>query len=100
MKVFVTGHLGFIGCHLVDVLRAAGHQVTGCDLGLFKGCEWEPLVRPDAELLKDIGAITERDLDGHDAVCHLAAISNDPMGELNSDITLTVNRDKSVELAR
>jgi nucleoside-diphosphate-sugar epimerase len=100
MKVFVTGHLGYIGSHLVDVLRAAGHRVTGCDLGLFKGCEWEPLVQPDIELAKDIGAITERDLTGHDAICHLAAISNDPMGELNSEITLTVNRDRSVELAR
>jgi nucleoside-diphosphate-sugar epimerase len=100
MKVFVTGHLGFIGCHLVEVLRAAGHHVTGCDLGLFKGCEWEPLERPDAELIKDVGAITERDLSGHDAVCHLAAISNDPMGDLAPEITLTINRDKSVELAR
>ena len=100
MRVFVTGHLGYIGSHLVDVLRAAGHRVTGCDLGLFKGCEWEPLAQPNAEMVKDIAAITERDLDGHDAICHLAAISNDPMGELNSEITLTVNRDKSLELAR
>ncbi len=100
MKVFVTGHLGYIGGHLVDVLRAAGHRVTGCDLALFKGCEWGPLERPDVELIKDIGDITERELAGHDAVCHLAAISNDPMGELISDITLTVNRDKSAELAR
>ena len=100
MRVLVTGHLGYIGSHLVDVLRAAGHRVTGCDLGLFKGCEWEPLAQPNAEMVKDIAAITERDLDGHDAICHLAAISNDPMGELNSEITLTVNRDKSLELAR
>jgi nucleoside-diphosphate-sugar epimerase len=100
MKVFVTGHLGYIGCHLVDVLRAAGHRVTGCDLGLFKGCEWEPLEQPNDELIKDIGAVAEIELAGHDAVCHLAAISNDPMGELNPEITLTVNRDKSVELAR
>jgi nucleoside-diphosphate-sugar epimerase len=100
MRIFVTGHLGFIGCHLVDVLRAAGHRVTGCDLGLFKGCEWDPLELPDVELIKDIGSIAERDLDGHDAVCHLAAISNDPMGDLDPAITLTINRDKSVELAR
>jgi nucleoside-diphosphate-sugar epimerase len=100
MKVFVTGHLGYIGCHLVDVLRAAGHRVTGCDLGLYKGCEWEPLERPDAELIKDIGAITEREFSGHDAVCHLAAISNDPMGDIDPAITLSINRDKSVDLAR
>lgn len=100
MKIFVTGHLGFIGCHLVDVLRAAGHRVTGCDLGLFKGCEWEPLEQPDVELIKDIGSVTEDDLSGHDAICHLAAISNDPMGDLDPAITLTINRDKSFELAR
>jgi nucleoside-diphosphate-sugar epimerase len=100
MKILVTGHLGYIGCHLVDVLKQFGHQVTGCDIGLFKGCEWEPLVRPDSELILDIGDLTERDLGGHDAVCHLAAISNDPMGELNPEITLSVNRDKSIGLAR
>src|SRR6478752_1928094 len=100
MRVFVTGHLGYIGTHLVDVLKASGHTVTGCDLGLFKGCEWSPAVRPDAELIKDVGDVTERELDGHDAVCHLAAISNDPMGELNPEITVRINRDQSIELAR
>jgi nucleoside-diphosphate-sugar epimerase len=100
VRVFVTGHLGYIGSHLVDVLKASGHTVTGCDLGLFKDCEWSPPVRPDTELLMDIGEVSGRELDGCDAVCHLAAISNDPMGELNPEITLSVNRDKSVELAR
>jgi len=100
MRIFVTGHLGYIGCHLVDVLKQAGHTVTGCDLGLFADCEWEPLVRPDAELRVNVGDVTERELDGHDVVCHLAAISNDPMGDLNPEITFTVNRDQSIELAR
>jgi len=100
MKVFVTGHLGYIGTHLVDVLKASGHAVTGCDLALFKGCEWSPAVLPDSELIMDVGDLTERELDGYDAVCHLAAISNDPMGELNQEITVRVNRDQSIELAR
>ena len=60
MKVLVTGHLGYIGVHLVDVLKSAGTRVTGCDLGLFAGCEWEPFVRPDRELIKDVGELTER----------------------------------------
>ena len=100
MKVFVTGHRGYIGTHLVELLKCAGHQVTGCDLGLFDGCEWEPYVRPDKELIKDVRQIGLRDLDGHDAVCHLAAISNDPMGELDPELTIAVNRDASIRLAR
>jgi len=100
MRVFVTGHLGYIGVHVVDLLKLAGHRVTGCDLGLFDGCEWEPFTTPDVELRKDVRAITQEDLDGHDCVMHLAAISNDPMGDLDPDITYSVNREGSVRLAQ
>lgn len=100
MKVFVTGHRGYIGVHLVKLLKDAGHTVTGCDIGLFDGCEWEPLPKPDRELNKDVRDLTEADVAGHDVVCHLAAISNDPMGELNQDITFSINRDASIELAK
>lgn len=100
MKVFVTGHLGYIGVHLVELLLAAGHEVTGCDLGLYEGCAWQNFQRPQRELRKDVRALTESDLDGHDCVMHLAAISNDPMGELNPGLTESVNLDGSVELAR
>jgi nucleoside-diphosphate-sugar epimerase len=57
-------------------------------------------VRPDRELRKDTRSLTERDIEGHDAVMHLAAISNDPMGDLNPELTYTVNRDASVALAK
>lgn len=100
MKVFVTGHQGYIGVHLVELLKAAGHQVTGCDLGLFEGCGWEPMARADKELRKDVRQIDERDLDGHDAVMHLAAISNDPMGDLDPGITYGINRDASIRIAQ
>jgi len=100
MKVFVTGHLGYIGSHLVEVLKEEGHQVVGCDVQLFKDCNWEPLVSPDREILKDVRRIEAKDLDGCDCVMHLAAISNDPMGDLNAGITFDVNRDASIRLAK
>jgi nucleoside-diphosphate-sugar epimerase len=100
MKVFVTGHRGYIGVHLVELLKEAGHQVTGCDLGLFDGCNWEPFAPADRELVKDTRAITPRDLDGHDCVMQLAAMSNDPMGALDASITYEVNRDASIRLAQ
>jgi nucleoside-diphosphate-sugar epimerase len=99
MRIFVTGHRGYIGSHLVDVLKQEGHAVVGCDLGLFDGCQWEPLVVPDLELAKDVRDVDARDLDGSDCVMHLAAISNDPMGDLDPRITFDVNRDASIRLA-
>lgn len=99
MKVFVTGHRGYIGAHLVDVLKQEGHTVVGCDVGLFEGCNWERLVTPDQELIKDIRKVEVRDLEGCDCVMHLAAISNDPMGEMNAQLTFDVNRDASIQLA-
>ena len=100
MKVFVTGHQGFIGTHLVDLLKQEGHTVVGCDLNLFAGCNWEPMVKPDRELVKDVRKIEANDLDGCDCVMHLAAISNDPMGALNAQTTFEVNRDASIRLAQ
>ena len=99
MRVFVTGHKGYIGAHLVEILQAAGHEVTGCDIGLFDGCEWEPFARPQHDVQKDVRELGVADLAGHDCVMHLAAISNDPMGELDPALTYAVNREGSVRLA-
>jgi nucleoside-diphosphate-sugar epimerase len=100
MKVFVTGHRGYIGAHLVDLLKQAGHVVTGCDLGLFDDCAWEELVPVDHELRKDVRLLTLTDIAGHDCVMHLAALSNDPMGEVDAASTYAINRDASIRIAQ
>jgi nucleoside-diphosphate-sugar epimerase len=100
MRVFVTGHRGYIGAHLVDLLKQAGHVVTGCDLGLFDDCAWEELVPVDHELRKDVRLLTLTDIAGHDCVMHLAALSNDPMGEVDAASTYAINRDASIRIAQ
>lgn len=98
-KVLVTGNLGYIGVHLVDLLRKSGHHVTGCDLQLFEGCEWEPCTPPHQQVYADFRTLTVDDLQYFDCVIHLAAISNDPMGDLDPEITYGINRDGTFVLA-
>src|SRR5580765_300921 len=101
MRVLVTGNQGYIGVHLIDVLKqAGGHQITGCDLDLFDGCAWEPVAKPDRQWARDVRTLEAKDLSGFDCIMHLAAISNDPMGELDSQLTLDINRDASIRLAK
>ena len=100
MKIFVTGHKGYIGVHVVDLIKQAGHTVTGCDLGLFDGCAWEEVVPADRDLCIDVRDVTLKDLGGHDCVMHLAAISNDPMGEVDAAATYAINRDASIRIAQ
>ncbi len=99
-KIFVTGHKGYIGAHLIPLLKKSGYHVTGCDIGLFEGCEWEQLTVADVDMKKDVRTLTADDIRGHDCVMHLAAISNDPMGDMNHALTLSVNRDSSTNLAK
>jgi nucleoside-diphosphate-sugar epimerase len=100
MKVFVTGHRGYIGAHVLDLLKQAGHTVTGLDLGLFNHCAWEEVIPADRELRKDVRLVTPADVSGHDCVMHLAALSNDPMGEVDAAATYAINRDASVRIAQ
>jgi len=99
MRIFVTGHRGYIGSLLVPLLKNHGHFVTGCDLDLFAGSEFASPVQPDNELIQDIRLISPEQLKGHDCVMHLAAISNDPMGEIDPALTESINRDASIHLA-
>ncbi len=100
MNILVTGHRGYIGPHLVKLLKESGHHVTGVDIGYFDSCSWELLPAADKEITADFRTLTERDLQGFDVICHLAAISNDPMGDLDEKLTYDTNRDGSIELAR
>lgn len=99
MRVLVTGNRGYIGVHLVEILRAEGHSVTGVDLDLFEGCEFDPFIGADQELRQDFRTLTLQQLEGHDCVMHLGGISNDPMGDLDASVTYSINREGSIALA-
>ncbi|MBI3166007.1 MAG: NAD(P)-dependent oxidoreductase [Chloroflexi bacterium] len=100
MKILVTGHNGYIGTVLVPMLHAAGHEVTGLDSDLYARCTFGSNMPSVPELKKDIRDIEASDLEGFDAVMHLAALSNDPLGNLNPTLTYEINHKASVQLAR
>lgn len=101
MKVLVTGHRGYIGSVMVPMLRAAGHEVTGCDSGLYERCDFAAggAIAAVPNIGKDVRDLALADLAGFDAVIHLAALSNDPLSDLNPEITYDINHRASVRLA-
>jgi nucleoside-diphosphate-sugar epimerase len=99
MKVLVTGHRGYIGVEMVSVFKAEGHEVVGMDTGLFDECDFAAPPDPIPALDVDIRDVEPRHLDGFDAVAHMAALSNDPLGDLNRDLTYDINLHASVRLA-
>jgi len=100
VRVLVTGHLGYIGVEMVPVLRAAGHDVVGLDTGFFDGCDFQAPPDQVPSLGIDLRDVTPEHLRGFDAVAHLGALSNDPLGDLDSKITYDINLHASVRLAR
>lgn len=100
MDILLTGHLGYIGAVMAPLLTAAGHQVTGLDTGYFVDCVIGAEPDPVPELRKDLRDVTPADLDGFDAVVHLAALSNDPVGDLEPEQTYDINHRASIHLAR
>jgi nucleoside-diphosphate-sugar epimerase len=100
MKVLVTGHRGYIGVEMASVFRAAGYDVVGLDIGLYDGCDFQAPPDNVPELDVDLRDVTPRHLAGFDAVAHMAALSNDPLGDVNPDITYDINHRASVRLAR
>jgi nucleoside-diphosphate-sugar epimerase len=100
MKLLLTGHKGYIGAVAGPILRSAGHEVLGLDADLFAGCGFGEAAPEIPGVRKDIRDLTKADLEGFDAVVHLAALSNDPLGNLNAKLTYDINHGASVRLAQ
>ena len=99
MRVLVTGSEGYIGAVMVPVLQASGHTVCGLDSGLFERCGLPIPLTPIPTLRRDIRDLQPDDVAGFDAVVHLAALSNDPLGDLDAELTREINHRSSVRLA-
>ena len=98
-RVLLTGHTGYIGSVMTPRLLEAGYDVTGLDTGYFRECTLGPDGADVPTIRKDIRDLTAEDLDGFHAVIHLAALSNDPIGNLNDRWTEEINHQGSVRLA-
>jgi nucleoside-diphosphate-sugar epimerase len=101
VRILLTGHQGYLGTVMAPILTAAGHEVTGLDSGLFAECVLGSLDTPDVPgLSTDLRDVTVEQLRGFDAVVHMAALSNDPLGSLAPEITYDINHHASTRLAR
>lgn len=104
MVVLVTGNLGYIGSVLTPMLLSAGHTVWGVDTGYYQKDTMNPDMRNGkgtfTQLQKDVRDLTKEDLQGVEAVVHLAALSNDPTGEFNPGLTEEINFEASVKIAK
>jgi len=101
MRVMVTGHLGYIGTVMVPMLLTSGHDVVGFDSNLYERCSFEAggRILPVPHIRKDIRDVTHDDLKGLDAIIHLCALSNDPLGNFRPQLTYDINHGGSVRLA-
>jgi nucleoside-diphosphate-sugar epimerase len=100
MRVLLTGHKGYIGSVMAPMLAAAGHMVVGLDSDLFEQCTFGDPAPEIPQIRKDIREVQAADLEGFDALIHLAGLSNDPLGDLNPSLTYAINHLASVRLAR
>lgn len=100
MKILITGSRGYIGTVMAPFLAAAGHDLVGVDTDLYRRSTFGPWKEAIPTIVKDVRALEPADVRGFDAVVHLAALSNDPLGDLNPELTYDINHLASVHLAR
>ena len=99
MKILVTGNLGYIGSVLVPILQKNGHEVIGYDIGYYKDCLLYDDKTEIKQITKDIRDVSSEDVTGIDAIIHLAALSNDPLGELSPGLTEEINLGGTLKIA-
>lgn len=99
MRILLTGHTGYIGTVAAPMLLAAGHEVVGLDTGLFEECTFGDPGPRIPEIRKDLRDVSRCDVQSFEAVVHLAALSNDPLGNLNAGLTYDINHAASIRLA-
>lgn len=100
MRILVTGHKGYIGAVMVPMLLEEGHEVVGLDSDLYERCDFGYFQSDVPSIKKDIRDVELSDLTGYDAIVHLAGLSNDPLGDLNPQLTYEINYLGSLRLAR
>jgi nucleoside-diphosphate-sugar epimerase len=100
MRILVAGDRGYIGAVMTPYLRQAGHTADGLDLGLYEGCDFAGGPAEGLSQFRDTRDVSAADLDGYDAVVCLAALSNDPLGELSAATTYSINVDGTIALAQ
>jgi nucleoside-diphosphate-sugar epimerase len=99
MRILVTGSRGYIGTVLCPFLQGAGHEVVGLDTDLYRRSTFGPWTESVRTVMRDVRDVRREELEGFEAIVHLAALSNDPLGDLDRALTLEINHRASVRLA-